>query len=83
MPETEPVASRPRQPTVVLMEEMEEVWKQVFALESEGKADEAAEHQNTAMVEVKKRYNSNKLAMDAWAHGKPLDADEDHDEHGI
>ena len=50
------VRSRPRQPTVVLMEQMEEVWKQVFLLESEGKHNEAADYQVERMQQVKQDY---------------------------
>lgn len=45
------------------MEEMEEVWKQVFLLESKGQHDEAAAHQEAAMSRVKERYDSRKLAL--------------------
>ena len=50
------LTSRPRQPTVVLMEQMEEVWKQVFLLESEGKHSEAADYQVERMQQVKQDY---------------------------
>jgi hypothetical protein len=51
------------------MEEMEEVWKEVFLMESEGKADEAASHQAKAMSEIKERYDARKAAFEAYLGG--------------
>lgn len=59
--------NRPRAPTALMMEQMEEVWNQVFLLESEGRFMEAAEHQASRLVEVKQQYDTNRSAGDAGA----------------
>ena len=51
------------------MEQMEEVWQEVFLLEADGKLDEAAHHQNQKMEEVKKNYDANKMAYEAALGG--------------
>lgn len=61
-----PQAARPRQPTVVVSEMMEDVWEQVTLLESEGKYAEAAERQADALLQAKGLYDDARLKLDAY-----------------
>ena len=51
------------------MEEMEHVWQEVFVLESDGKAADAAEYQMNEMERVKARYDANKKAYEDFLAG--------------
>ena len=57
-------AARPRAPTTMLQEQMEEVWNEVFLLEAEGRFLEAAEHQASRLVEIKQAYDTVKATSD-------------------
>ena len=47
---------RGRQPSIVLMEEMQDLWAEVFELEQQGKFAEAAAHQENAFAAAQARY---------------------------
>ena len=47
---------RGRQPSIVLMEEMQDLWAEVFELEQQGKFSEAAAHQESAFAAAQARY---------------------------
>ena len=52
--------TRQRQPTIVLMEDMEELWHEVFDLEQAGKFEEAASHQEARIEAAHKKYEEAK-----------------------
>ena len=54
-----------RQPSVVLMEDMQELWSDVFALEQAGKDAEAAELQERALAAATARYQAAKAQSSA------------------
>ena len=60
---------RPRQPTMVVEEAMEDGWRQVTLLESEGKFNEAAEVQANLLMQAKSLYDEQKLKVDAYEAG--------------
>ena len=60
---------RPRQPTLLVKSQMDELWQEIDSLEGEGKFTEAAEKSAARLVEIKHMYDQAALhARLAHAH---------------
>ena len=56
--------ARPRRPTVILMDEMEEIWQDVYLLESQGKHEDAERVRDAKLLLAEERYRKNNASYD-------------------